>query len=220
MGNVNKLPVSCVETVSIPKRLKDSPSRLPWPRLSEDSPHVQLGIDVNEKRNDIIKIVHKFFKLNNVSMDELLQEVYVAILHKNRTRSAHDPRKSSFGHYVYMIAHNVCANIANKMKRREKEKESIYAPSGGDEGRSILETTEDLSIELSKDDTLDLMKNVENMLSQNGMWAHIRYIRLVNSGANPDIIKEALSFGNRQVSSKNIKEIRNQIRNIIDNECC
>jgi DNA-directed RNA polymerase specialized sigma24 family protein len=215
MGTASDSSVSSVTTIQIPRRLKNQPDRLPWPRVSEDEPRVALGVDVVAKRNDIIKIVHKFFKVDGVSMDELLQEVYVAILHKNRTRSAHDSRKSSFGHYVYMIANNVCINLVNRIKRQDREKDSIYAPSGREEGRSILETVEDPTARINRDETLCHMKDVESVLVQHGMWVHIRYLRSVNSGANPDVVREALSFGGKKVSNKNIRDIRIQIRNII-----
>src|ERR1700735_1356112 len=92
--------------------------RFPWPRKSDPStgPIVELGVDVVAKKKDIIRIVYKFFKVEGVSMEELLQEVFCAIINKNTTRSAHDPRKSSFGHYVFLVANHTCIGLVHRKK--------------------------------------------------------------------------------------------------------
>lgn len=206
-----------VKTVKVPGRpAKRSPDRLPWPRMSdpdESGKTVPLGIDVAAKRQDIIRIVGKFFSVKDVPMEELLQEVYVAIIHKNYTRSAHNPSKSSFGHYVYMVANNVCINLVHRKRRYDKESDSIDAPASYDDSRSILDVTEAAPPE--RDVVGEHMEDLESSLRKNGMWDLARYIRAARSGARPDVIREALSWGGRKVSNKTIRDLRSQIQDVV-----
>jgi hypothetical protein len=173
-----------------------------------------LGVDVAAKRMDIIKIVHKYFKVHGVDMHELLQEVYLAIIHKNYGRSAHDPRKSSFGHYVYMIANNVCINLVHKKKRTDMEKDSIDAPNGPDDKRTLIETVaaEDM---LDRDGFDSRVEEFELLMRRRGMWDLARYVRATRSGAKPDVIREALSWGNRKMTTKGIRDIRAQLADVV-----
>lgn len=205
-----------VKRVKVSKKPKKTPPpRLPWPRTAPEDPSVQLGVDVEAKMQDIIKIIYKFFRVPNVSMDELLQEVFVAIIHKNGTRSAHDPRKSSFGHYVYMVANNVCINLVHKNKRHEKERESFDAPSGPNDERSLLET---FVVEPEVDDTQSHIRDVENAMRKRGMWELARYVRTARSGANQDVIREVMSWEGRTVSTKMIRDIRMRVKDVLEDQ--
>jgi len=203
----------------IPKELKAPSIKLPWPRFSEPDIEtglrVPVGVDLKEKRNDVIKIVHKFFKVEGVSMEDLLQEVFVAIAHKNHTPSAHNPKKSSFGHYVYMVANNVCINLVHKSKRYDKERESIDSPNGHEDSRSILDTFHSEK-DSSESIVNDFMTIFESKMRREGKWDTARYIRAVRSGASMNVVREALTFGSRKISSKTIRDIRNYLKNSID----
>lgn len=211
------------KVVKVPgKPLKKSPDRLPWPRKSlpgvdekgNAMPIVDVGVDVVAKKQDVIKIVHKFFHVHDVPMEELLQEVFVAIIHKNHTRSAHDPRKSSFGHYVYMVANNVCINLVHRNRRHSRESESIDSQRSSEDSRTLLDTFEAPPTD-KKDDLSEHMDAVETAMRRRGMWEHARYIRAARSGADPDIIREALTWGDRKVTSKTIRDIRSQIQDAL-----
>lgn len=211
------------KVVKVPgKPLKKSPDRLPWPRKSPPGVDekgvalaiVDVGVDVVAKRQDVVKIVHKFFHVEGVSMEELLQEVFVAIIHKNHTRSAHDPRKSSFGHYVYMVANNVCINLVHRNRRHSRESESIDSASSHDDSRTLLDRYEAPQTD-RKDDLTEHMEAVEDAMRRRGMWDHARYIRAARSGADPDVIREALTWGSRKVTSKTIRDIRSQIQDVL-----
>jgi len=186
--------------------------RLPWPRKADDGV-THLGVDVIAKRQDIIKIVHKFFKVAEVPMEELLQEVYLAILHKNHGQSAHDPRKSSFGHYVYMIANNVCINLVHRRRRFENEKESLDAPASPGDSRTLLEATE--APPPAEDHAADLMEEAEQEMRRLGMWDEARYVCAVRSGASPEIVREALAFGGRKITTKLVRDWRSQVKNFL-----
>lgn len=184
--------------------------KLPWPRMADDGV-TPLGVDVAAKRKDIVKIVHKYFKVSEVSMEELLQEVFLAIVHKNRGRSAHDPRKSSFGHYVFMVANNVCINLVHRRRRFAMERDSLDAPCGHDEKRTLMDTIE-VEEDVPQDPIQDRMEEFESEMRKRGMWDLARYVRAARSGASPEVIREALSFGNRTVTTKTVRDLRLQAR--------
>jgi DNA-directed RNA polymerase specialized sigma24 family protein len=200
-----------VRTLIVDGTLKKKPDRLPWPRTAPDDPSVQLGVNVIKKEQDVIKLVHKFFKVDGVEMSELLQEVYTAIIHKNTTGSAHDPRKSSFGHYVFMVANNVCINLVHKKRRHDRERDSIDSPpAGSEDGRPIIETyTAD---EMPQASGLDRIDEFESECRRSHMRDEARYIRAVRTGAAADVVREALSFGGRLVTSKIIRDIRHRVQ--------
>lgn len=204
------------KTIKVPgKSLKKTPDRLPWPRFAEDK-KTPLGVNVIEKERDIVRLVHKFFKVEDVSMEELIQEVYVAIIHKNHTRSAHDPRKSSFGHYIYMVANNVCINLVHRKKRYDKERESIDAPNNSDDNRTLLDSIDMADPESGLLDRFsEHVEDIETLLRKRGMWDAARYLRAARSGSKPDIIREALTWGGRKISSKTIRDIRSQVQGIL-----
>ncbi len=199
--------------IAVSKPLKEKPERLPWPRFAADNPTVQLGVDVVAKQRDIIRLVHKFFHVDSIAMEELLQEVYLTIIHKNHTRSAHDPRKSSFGHYVYMIANNVCINLVHKKKRYDRERDSIYEPMS-DEDLAPIETAQAEGPDESYDSPT--AEAFEVYLRRNHMYDLARYVRATRLGANPIVLREALSFGQRKVDAKTIRGYRENVESLMD----
>lgn len=190
------------------------PERLPWPRVSEGETPVLLGVDVVAKKQDVIKIVHKWFRVEGVTMEELLQEVFLAIVHKNHTRSAHDPRKSSFGHYVYLVANNVCINLVHKQRRYSREQETLDAPYREEDTKPLIETKAADTEEVTHFD--EKMDETESILRRRGYWELARYVRVARSGVSIDVMKEVLSYpGKPPMSNKNLRDLRNQIRNIV-----
>lgn len=188
--------------------------RFSWPRLADDN-KTPLGVDVVAKKQDIIKIVYKFFRVDGISMEELLQEVFLAVIHKNRTQSAHDPRKSSFGHYVYMVSNHVCVNLVHKKKRYDKEKDSLDSQCGDDDKRTNLDVIEDKGF-LNSDDNSDISfencRELEKFFRKNNKLELARYIRAISNGSKPEIIRQALSRGSKQYSTKMIRDLREQVR--------
>ena len=208
-----------VTEVNVSERpVKKRIERLPWPRNDVDEDTGELiprGVNVSAKRKDVIKIVYKYFRVPGFPMEELLQEVFLAIVHKNHGKSAHNPRKSSFGHYIFMVANNVCINLVHRKKRFDRERDSIDTGFRADDDRTFLETHEVL-VEDDRDvDFADRMEEIEAVMRQKGMWDLARYIRTVRSGASSDVIREALSFGDRRVTNKTMREIRHQVREAV-----
>lgn len=213
--------VSRVRNVKLEGKPIRLPGKLPWPRakideetgkraVGKDGLPIQLGVDVSAKRKDIIKITHKYFRVSEVPMEELLQEVFMTIIHKNHGRSAHDPTKSSFGHYVYMVANNVCINLVHRKKRFEKERDSIDSPYGEGDSRTLLDTVE--APDPENDPFHDKMEELESVMRKKGMWDLARYIRVARSGASSAVVREALSWGGVEVTNKMIRELRHRLQ--------
>jgi hypothetical protein len=59
------------------------------------------------------------------------------------------------------------------------------------------------------------MDEIETNMRRHGMWDMARYLRAVRSGADADVIREALSWGGRKISSKTIRDIRSQIQTVV-----
>lgn len=203
-----------VQEIEIEGTLKSRPERLPWPRRCPNDPNVELGVDVVKKEKDIKKLVHKFFKVKDYPMDELIQDVFTAILNKNYTRSAHDPRKSSFGHYVYMVANNVCIGIHHKRKRYEKEGDSIDIARNNDEDGKTIEETYCVSVEETEE--TPILNEFEILARMNGEREVARYIRAVKSGASAEVVREAMSFGGKKFTNKDIRDLRYRISELKD----
>lgn len=76
------------------------------------------GIDLAKKANDIRRIVLKHFRVPGVHPDDLVQEVYLAILRGNALPSAFDPARSSFSHYVYIVARSTAIALVGRESRQ------------------------------------------------------------------------------------------------------
>jgi hypothetical protein len=113
-----------------------------------------------------------------------------------------------------MVANNVCINLVHRKRRYDKEKDSIDAPYGHDDQRTLLDVY-DVAADEPKDPMSEHMEDVEELLRKRGMWDLARYIRAARSGASSDVIREALSWGNRKVSSKTIRDIRSQVQDLL-----
>jgi DNA-directed RNA polymerase specialized sigma24 family protein len=89
---------------------------LPWPRAAEDG--TELGVDLSVSAEAVAALVRRNFRAPpGVDMDDYCQEVCLRIAARNHMPSAHDPRKSSLGHYVYMVASATGANLASSESR-------------------------------------------------------------------------------------------------------
>lgn len=87
--------------------------------LSIEEP--ELGIDLNVYHKDVRRLFYAGFSRRVVRMgynpEEVLQEIYKGILIRNNGKCPHDPRKSSLGHYVHMVAGCIISNYNRKHSR-------------------------------------------------------------------------------------------------------
>jgi len=81
-----------------------------------------LGIDLERRSHEVVKLLFKGFgrKIHTAGYepDDVIQEVFKGILVRNHGRCPWDSRKSSFGHYVWMVCACVMANYHRKQCRR------------------------------------------------------------------------------------------------------
>jgi len=72
---------------------------------------------------DIVKIVHKQFKIASHDRDDAIQEICLALLKKQNSKaSAYDPERSAPSHYIIMVARGVLINRFNRGKKFQDER--------------------------------------------------------------------------------------------------
>ena len=126
VGGVRPLPVGSWSrgglTVVRPRRDR-STTRLtletPKPEMRQGP--VRLGIDLETRGLEVRKILYACFGARMARLgydpDDVLQEVYRGLLARNHGRCPWDERKSSFGHYVHMVAECIIRNYTRKQRR-------------------------------------------------------------------------------------------------------
>lgn len=84
----------------------------------------ELGIDLAARGHEVRKLLFAGFGArimrSGYDPDEVLQEVYRGILARNRGKCPFDVKKSSFGHYVHMVAECVLLNYHRRESRRHQ----------------------------------------------------------------------------------------------------
>ncbi len=77
-----------------------------------------LGIDLRRHKGDVDNIVLKHFRSrirrNGWEEEEVLAEVYLALEVRNRGKCPFDRKKSSLGHYIYMVADQTMTRMFEK----------------------------------------------------------------------------------------------------------
>jgi RNA polymerase sigma factor (sigma-70 family) len=87
---------------------------------------MMVGVDVIKKRKDIERLLYKAcggaIKKYGYEFDDLLQEVFIGILKRNKGQGAYDPSRSAFSHYIILVCNSIFRNYhAKEMKRRGRE---------------------------------------------------------------------------------------------------
>jgi hypothetical protein len=94
--------------------------------VAQGEDDLKLGIDLVNRADEVAKLLFAGFGswIYSAGYDpeDVLQEVYKGLLIRNKGKCPWDVRKSSFGHYVYMVCNGVLSNWHRKVKRvREHE---------------------------------------------------------------------------------------------------
>jgi DNA-directed RNA polymerase specialized sigma24 family protein len=83
-----------------------------------------LGIDLavrgEEVRRVFFKLLGKDVRRRGYDPEDVLQEVYKGILVRNRGKCPFDANKSSFAHYVHMVASCILSNYHRKWSRHSR----------------------------------------------------------------------------------------------------
>lgn len=91
-----------------------------------------LGIDLIGRADEVASLLFAGFGhwINSAGYDpeDVLQQVYLGLVTRNRGKCPWDASKSSFGHYVHMVCQGVLSNFHRKQKRiREMEQTGIMS---------------------------------------------------------------------------------------------
>lgn len=98
-----------------------------------------LGVDLKNRSGEVAKLLFAGFGRRIYALgydpEDVLQEVYKGILIRNRGKCPWDARKSSFGHYVHMVAGCILSNYHRReSRRRQVEQIGMNAPDQNDGG--------------------------------------------------------------------------------------
>ena len=83
--------------------------------------HLPKGIDLAKRGIEVKKLFYAGFARGvlkkGYDTDDVLQELFKALLVRNNGKCPWDPSKSSFGHYVHMVCRGVVSNYHRKHSR-------------------------------------------------------------------------------------------------------
>lgn len=154
--------------------------RLPPVQVAGEPP---LGIDLAVRGGEVRKLFYAGFG-NRVAghgydPEEVLQEVYRGLLARNKGICPWDIRKSSFGHYVFLVAEGILNNFHRKeARRRSIEQVGLAAPmsmkedagaSGMVDAASVAETSlisNEFSPSISDGGMPDAIRRLSNHLEK------------------------------------------------------
>lgn len=101
------------------------------------SPPSPMGIDLRNRSGEVAKLLFAGFGRRIYSMgydpEDVLQEVYKGLLIRNRGKCPWDITKSSFGHYVHMVAGCILSNYQRR-QQRIRSMEQVGMLGYGDDG--------------------------------------------------------------------------------------
>ena len=111
------------------------------------APVTAIGIDLAARWSEVPKLLFAGFGRMiyacGYDPDEVVQEVYKGLLVRNRGKCPWDPAKSSFGHYVHMVARCVLLNF-HRRQQRYQSMESVGILGMGEDGSvTIVDTRDD-----------------------------------------------------------------------------
>ncbi len=136
-------------------------------------PSRPLGIDLAKRGHEVRKLFYAGFArrvaARGYDPEDVLQELYKALLIRNRGKCPWDEQKSSFGHYVHMVAGCIISNYNRKFGRlEENEVFGVSDPNG-----EIIDVAEaDLAV---------IPANQEELLAYDKARQEIRNLVLMES---------------------------------------
>lgn len=138
---------------------------LPWPRTSDG---VRLGVDLGRPAHEadprhvrtstpaaveVRRLVASAVRSSGLTLDveDIAQEVSLAIVRRNFTPSAYDHRLAGFSHYVWQVCANVVGHLLEKRRRWRRERPAADLPER-EEPRDPLaawEWTQELDVDVA-----------------------------------------------------------------------
>ncbi len=163
---------------------------------SIEKPKRKLGVDVEAKANDIKSIFYKHFAKmciqSKYEPEEMLQEIYLGILHRNKGNCPFDPAKSSLSTYIVMVSRCILFNIFNK---DNKTRSRMFEPKEKDDLFRLIKDNHDF-------DTKFLIEEARGLCKTDDMKNVFDQMLL---GYNISQISNNLKIENRKVSEMTSK---------------
>lgn len=162
----------------------------------EIKPKRKLGVDVETKSEDIKSVFYKHFAKmciqSKYDPEEMLQEIYLGILHRNKGNCPFDPAKSSLSTYIVMVSRCILFNIFNK---ENKTRSRLFEPKEKDDLFRLIKDNHDFDTKFLIDEARNLCKteDMKNVFDQ------------MLLGYNITQISSNLKIENRKVSEMTSK---------------
>jgi hypothetical protein len=160
------------------------------------------GIDLHGRAQEVVKLLYAGFgsliRRTNLDPEEVRQEVFAALLIRNKGKCPWDAKKSSFGHYCHLVIGCV---INNLLKRRTTDKRK---------GETVdISGMRKLSNSDSAESELTLRKDLKRSIDAStpiGVLA-VEIFDQVAEGRGPKEIGDALNIDARKIA-KAVAHIR------------
>lgn len=113
------------------KKLKAKPRKKSLTVVDDFS---ETGIDLNKRGHEVVKLFYAGFKDKVLALgynpEDVLQEVFLGILQRNRTKARFNPERSAFSSYVFMVCGCVISNYNRKHKKFFNECYGAFSADG------------------------------------------------------------------------------------------
>jgi len=130
---------------------------------------IELGIDLVNRSHEVAKLLFagfgRWIHTAGYDPEEVLQEVYVGILVRNKGKCPWDARKGSFGHYVHRVCNGIMSNWHRKQKRiRDHEQAGAWCYDDKGDYRLVDVASANLAAEPDAEQTRGEMMEVTDDL--------------------------------------------------------
>jgi len=138
-----------------------------------------LGIDLELRGHEVRKLIYagggftSVLAKEGIDIEDFIQELFRAILVRNRGTCRWDHKKSSMGHMVHLIARCVISN----MLRRDRRRTSIESLTENGDAPELLVGTDDEEVILQREDLLTRAFPMEEEQQRAG-----RFLMLLEAG--------------------------------------
>ena len=160
-----------------------------------------LGIDLQKRGHEVRKLFYAGFArkvaFRGYDPEEVLQELYKAILIRNRGKCPWDPKKSSFGHYVHMVANCIISNYMRKYGRIDKNE--VFGVSDVD-GELVDVSASNLCVsEADQGDLLEYLKTKDQIFQ-------LILMEAPNKGIPLEVVKDVFELVSGGARNKDLKK--------------
>ena len=131
-------------------------------RIKEDTG--ERGFSIEEKKKDVERIFYAYYAKRAVaeglSVEDLLQQVFIGLISRNTKSGAWNPSRGSFGNYIHLVIGSVYRNFRKKEISRGM-REKLYTPQSYTE--SVTTDSDFLTDQVLLDSFRDWIKTKKGM---------------------------------------------------------